>query len=298
MASARTASASLYVFSALVSLPAPVCLHDDDAQKGPWVDLGKCFRWWSWLLPPWWALIAGRVAAGTFIDLYGLILSGGGVAGAGGLDRMAASADRVWDLASDITRVGEISPETFEAEWPGGASGPEVGARFRGHVRRNGRGPVYWTVCTVVACDPGREFAFAVAGPGGMTMNTLALPAGTQRGVPMSPSRLSWPTRRSCACTGWSPGLRAAAPPWTACGSPGKDQGSHRIRRSFPVGPTPKLPVADVQPVCRMPSTDAHLAACADGPHTRRRCMIMRAGRLIVGPKLGGATADEANFPR
>ena len=80
---------------------------------------------------------------------------------------MAASADRVWDLVSDITRVGEFSPETFEAEWLGGASGPEVGARFRGHVRRNGRGPVYWTVCTVVACDPGREFAFAVAGPGG-----------------------------------------------------------------------------------------------------------------------------------
>ena len=91
------------------------------------------------------------------------------VAGAGDLDRMAASADRVWDLASDITRVWEISPETFEAEWPGGASGPEVGARFRGHVWRNGRGPVYWTVCTVVACDPGREFAFVVAGPGGMT---------------------------------------------------------------------------------------------------------------------------------
>jgi hypothetical protein len=86
--------------------------------------------------------------------------------------RMAASADRVWDLVSDVTRVGEFSPETFEAEWLGGASGPGAGARFRGHVRRNGRGPVYWTVCTVVACEPGREFAFAVAGPGGATVNT------------------------------------------------------------------------------------------------------------------------------
>src|ERR1700733_4682559 len=85
---------------------------------------------------------------------------------------MAASADRVWNLVSDITRTGEFSPETFEAEWLGGASGPAAGARFRGHVRRNGRGPVYWTVCTVVACDPGREFAFAVAGPGRMTVNT------------------------------------------------------------------------------------------------------------------------------
>jgi hypothetical protein len=85
---------------------------------------------------------------------------------------MAAPADRIWALVSDITRVGEFSPETFEAEWLDGASGPGVGARFRGHVRRNGRGPVYWTACTVVACDPGREFAFAVAGPGGMTVNT------------------------------------------------------------------------------------------------------------------------------
>lgn len=85
---------------------------------------------------------------------------------------MAAPADRVWDLVSDVTRVGEFSPETFEAEWLDGAGGPAVGARFRGHVRRNGRGPVYWTVCTVTACDPGREFAFAVAGPGGTILNT------------------------------------------------------------------------------------------------------------------------------
>jgi hypothetical protein len=87
---------------------------------------------------------------------------------------MAASADRVWDLVSDVTRVGEFSPETFEAEWLGHATGPAVGARFRGHVRRNGRGPVYWTVCTVTACDPGREFGFAVGGPGGRTVNTWA----------------------------------------------------------------------------------------------------------------------------
>jgi Polyketide cyclase / dehydrase and lipid transport len=82
-----------------------------------------------------------------------------------------APADRVWAVVSDITRVGEFSPETFEAEWLGGASGPSLGARFRGHVRRNGRGPVYWTVCTVVACDPGREFAFTVGGPRGTTVN-------------------------------------------------------------------------------------------------------------------------------
>jgi uncharacterized protein YndB with AHSA1/START domain len=77
---------------------------------------------------------------------------------------VAAPAERIWSLLADITRIGEFSPETFEAEWLGGANSPQVGARFRGHVRRNGRGPVYWTTCTVIACDPGREFAFTVGG--------------------------------------------------------------------------------------------------------------------------------------
>jgi uncharacterized protein YndB with AHSA1/START domain len=79
---------------------------------------------------------------------------------------MAAPPDRVFDLVSDVTRIGEFSPETFEAQWLGGATGPEVGARFRGHVKRNGKGPVYWTTCTVIACEPGREFAFGVGAPG------------------------------------------------------------------------------------------------------------------------------------
>ena len=85
---------------------------------------------------------------------------------------MAASPEQVWALVSDITNIGKFSPETFEAEWLDGATGPAVGARFRGHVRRNGRGPVYWTQCKVTASDPGREFTFAVGGPGGRTVNS------------------------------------------------------------------------------------------------------------------------------
>jgi hypothetical protein len=76
---------------------------------------------------------------------------------------MNASADAIWDLVSDVTRIGSYSPETFEAEWLDGATGPAVGARFRGHVKRNGKGPIYWTTCTVTASEPGREFAFAVS---------------------------------------------------------------------------------------------------------------------------------------
>lgn len=75
---------------------------------------------------------------------------------------MAAPPERVWELVSDVTQIGRYSPETFEAVWIDGATGPAVGAKFRGHVRRNERGPVYWTTCTVVESEPGREFAFGV----------------------------------------------------------------------------------------------------------------------------------------
>lgn len=67
---------------------------------------------------------------------------------------MAASVAEVWALVSDVTRIGEFSPETFEAAWTHGATGPAVGARFRGHVRRNGVGPTYWSPCTVTECAP------------------------------------------------------------------------------------------------------------------------------------------------
>ena len=40
------------------------------------------------------------------------------------------------------------------------------GVRFRGHVKRNGKGPIYWTTCRIVACEPGREFGFVVEGAG------------------------------------------------------------------------------------------------------------------------------------
>lgn len=75
---------------------------------------------------------------------------------------MNAPVDKVWALVSDVTRIGEFSPETFEAEWLDGATGPAVGAKFRGHVKRNGRGPVYWTTCRVTECEPNRKFAFGV----------------------------------------------------------------------------------------------------------------------------------------
>ena len=76
--------------------------------------------------------------------------------------RMAAPADKIWNLITDVHSIGSYSPEVFEAEWLDGATGPALGARFRGHVKRNEIGPVYWTVCRITACEPGREFGFEV----------------------------------------------------------------------------------------------------------------------------------------
>jgi uncharacterized membrane protein len=76
--------------------------------------------------------------------------------------QISAPADEVWGLISDITNTGKFSPETFEAQWLDGATGPAVGTTFRGHVKRNGRGPVYWTTCRITTCVPGADFGFEV----------------------------------------------------------------------------------------------------------------------------------------
>jgi hypothetical protein len=75
---------------------------------------------------------------------------------------MNAPAQEIWDLVADIRNTGEFSPEVFESEWLDGVTEPTLGARFRGHVKRNEIGPVYWSTCRVTACEPGREFGFAV----------------------------------------------------------------------------------------------------------------------------------------
>jgi uncharacterized protein YndB with AHSA1/START domain len=70
---------------------------------------------------------------------------------------------RVWGLVSDITKMGDWSPEVVEAEWIDGATGPAVGARYRGHVKRNENWPfLYWTTCKITECVPGEVFEFAV----------------------------------------------------------------------------------------------------------------------------------------
>lgn len=122
---------------------------------------------------------------------------------------MDAAPERIWELVSDVTRIGSYSPETFEAEWLDGASGPSVGARFRGHVRRNQKGPVYWTTCTVLECEPGRRFSFGV-GPAERPWSTWRYelsPAGGGTDVTESFELASTPALRLYwAVLGWARG--------------------------------------------------------------------------------------------
>ncbi len=74
---------------------------------------------------------------------------------------IAASPDVVYRVVSDVTRMGEWSPETIKCAWVDGATEPTVGAKFKGV---NKRGWVRWSnTPVVIAADPGKEFAFDVA---------------------------------------------------------------------------------------------------------------------------------------
>ena len=79
-------------------------------------------------------------------------------------ETIASTPERLYELVSDVTRMGEWSPETTGCRWLGGATGPSAGARFKGTNRRGWR---RWsTTCTVVEADAGRKFAFDVtSGP-------------------------------------------------------------------------------------------------------------------------------------
>src|SRR4051794_15183555 len=78
---------------------------------------------------------------------------------------IAASPERVYQLVSDITRMGEWSPECSRCTWTKGATGPIVGARFKARNKGN-RGPAWFNTPIVRAADPGREFTFNRSGPG------------------------------------------------------------------------------------------------------------------------------------
>ena len=78
---------------------------------------------------------------------------------------IAAPPETVYQLVSDITRMGEWSPECRHCAWTGGSTGPVVGARFKAR-NKGGRGPAWFNTPVVTVAEPGREFAFNRSGPG------------------------------------------------------------------------------------------------------------------------------------
>ena len=74
-----------------------------------------------------------------------------------------APSDIVWALVTDPARMGDFSPECEGGSWIDDADGPGVGARFTAGNRREAR---QWeTTSTVVQCEPGRVFGWAVGDP-------------------------------------------------------------------------------------------------------------------------------------
>jgi uncharacterized protein YndB with AHSA1/START domain len=94
---------------------------------------------------------------------------GGAVVAAEGVEGRAtvhidAPPEKVYAMVTDVSRMGEWSPECVRAEWVGGATEPAAGARFKGH---NKLGIFRWSSTpTVKVADPGKEFTFETGRPG------------------------------------------------------------------------------------------------------------------------------------
>jgi uncharacterized protein YndB with AHSA1/START domain len=71
---------------------------------------------------------------------------------------ISASPAKVFAALTDITRMGEWSPETVRAEWNDGATEAAIGARFTGH-NRNGE-HAWTTEAEIVELVPNERFFF------------------------------------------------------------------------------------------------------------------------------------------
>jgi hypothetical protein len=90
-----------------------------------------------------------------------------------------ATVPQVWEVISDITRIGEWSHECHAARWLGGADGPSPGVRFRG---RNRAGWARWgRTCEIVTADPPHQI-------GWRTVPTLLFPDSTQWRIHLEPT--------------------------------------------------------------------------------------------------------------
>lgn len=90
-----------------------------------------------------------------------------------------ATVPQVWEVVSDVTRIGEWSHECLAARWLGDADGPAPGVRFRG---RNRAGWARWgRTCEIVSMEPPRQIVWR-------TVPTLLFPDSTQWGILLEPT--------------------------------------------------------------------------------------------------------------
>lgn len=119
-------------------------------------------------------------------------------------DSIVIAADRhdLYVQVSDVTRMGEWSPENRGATLHDPSANVAVGMSFDGH---NKRGKAQWTTrCTITAADPGERFAFRVHSIGLKTPKLRGpiatweyrfdeVPGGTKVTETWTDDRRAWP---------------------------------------------------------------------------------------------------------
>lgn len=83
--------------------------------------------------------------------------------------RIAADPHVVWSMVTDLPSMGALSPENIGGRWVDGATGPALGAKFRG-VNRNGDRQ-WWTRVRITVYEPERRFTFDVRSPFGVRVS-------------------------------------------------------------------------------------------------------------------------------
>ena len=75
-------------------------------------------------------------------------------------ETVAADAALLYDMVSDLTKMGEWRPENRGGKWIGGSSGPANGAKFRGNNKSGWRR--WQTIAEVTDAERGSRFAFHI----------------------------------------------------------------------------------------------------------------------------------------
>ena len=89
-----------------------------------------------------------------------------------------ATPEGLWQVLSDVTRIGEWSHECRSARWLGEVGGPHAGSRFRG---RNRAGRLRWDrTSEIVTADAPRLLVWR-------TVSTLLFPDSTEWRIELAP---------------------------------------------------------------------------------------------------------------